>query len=83
MKMGGVATVSVLATAVAANRGLLPNNQKAHASWKKAVGVATNTRVFMKVPHDLFQVTTVDENGRGSHGERLGDNCRRELWASS
>ncbi len=37
----------------------------------------------MKMPHDLFQVTTVDENGRGSYGERIGDSSRREPWASS
>ncbi len=35
MKMGGVATVSVLAAAVAANRGLFPNNQKPTPPRKK------------------------------------------------
>ena len=33
------------------------------------------------MPYDLSQVTTTYDNGRGSHGERIGDTRRREPWA--
>jgi len=36
--------------------------QEAHTFLKKAVGVAAKICIFIKVPHDLFQVTTADEN---------------------
>jgi hypothetical protein len=36
---------------------------KAHASLEKAVSMATKTRIFIGVPHDLFKLTTADENG--------------------
>ncbi|HVN80140.1 MAG TPA: tetratricopeptide repeat protein [Terriglobia bacterium] len=38
---------------------------------------------MMKVPHNLSKFTTADENGRGSHGERIGGTSRREPWAFS
>jgi len=31
--------------------------------------------------HELFIFTTADEEGVGSHGERIGDGGRREPWA--
>ena len=40
-----------------------------------------NYRHYKRVPHDFFQVTTTYENGRGSHGERIGDTICREPWA--
>jgi hypothetical protein len=43
MKMAGVATVSALAMAVAASRGVF-RQSKAHASLEKAVSVAAKTR---------------------------------------
>jgi hypothetical protein len=36
--------------------------------------------IFIRVRHDLIQVIKVDENGRGSHGEHIGDTSRREPW---
>ncbi len=41
---------------------------------KSAVTVATESGIFMKVPHDLFNFTTADENGGlgGSVGAARG-----------
>ncbi len=64
MKIGRVATVSVLATA------------KAHASRRKAVGVATKTRIFMKVLHapmGALRMMRIPSDG----GEGSGDGGRR------
>jgi hypothetical protein len=44
------------------------------------LGALFRSAFTLKSPMTLFKLTAADENGRGSHGERIGDTGRRETW---
>ncbi len=84
MKIAGVAMVSVLATAVAANRGHFYWQPKAHASRKKAVGVATKTSIFMNVERQQTPIRTARSAPAGlkpSHHATM-NSARRKVAGS-